>query len=67
MEKREKQKLRDKIEFYKKTGTSYGFSDKKLEYPYMTMQNDNYAYFMTQIMKNLEVRFFKQGKIIVEE
>ena len=31
------------------------------------MQNDYYAEFMTQIMKNLEVRQFKQGQIITQE
>jgi len=67
IEKRKKQRLEDKTLFFKKKGCSYGFDDKKLEFPFMTMQNDKYALFMTQIMKNLEVRFFKQGYVIVEE
>ena len=31
----------------------YGFGEKKLVFPFLTMANDYYALFMTHIMKNL--------------
>ena len=37
IEKRKKQRLEDKTLFFKKKGCSYGFADKKLEFPFMTM------------------------------
>ena len=36
-----------------KAGCSYGFGEKKLVFPFLTMANDYYALFMTHIMKNL--------------
>ena len=31
------------------------------------MSNDYYAEFMTQLMKNLEIRYFKLGQVLSEE
>ena len=50
-----------------KAGCSYGFGDKKLSFPFFTMANDYYAQFMTNIMKNLQGRFYNKGLVIAEE
>ena len=64
-EREQKQKL-DKITMIRKAGCTYGFGDKKLDFPFFTMANDYYAQFMTQIMKHLEVRFEHSGNILIK-
>lgn len=51
----------------KNAGCSYGFGEKKLNYPFFTMANDHYAQFMTSIMKNLQCRFYTAGQVIAQE
>jgi len=63
MKERDQKIHQDKIKFREMAGTMYGytFGTNKIEFPFMTFQNDKYSEFMTQIMKNLEVRYYKSG------
>ena len=46
----------------------YGSGSRKYPFPFLTFSNsDMYCKYMTQIMKNLEIRYFQPGDIICKE
>ena len=53
MQQKQLQKQLEKKKMIENAGCSYGFGDKQLQFPFLTMTNDYYAVFMTHIMKNL--------------